>query len=207
VEFAHAHIRNGGDPNELLMTLVNEFAKQNLDFPTPWVLRNGASRAVSAKGIFSSRGMQLGLQFVDLKSAIAPHFLESLAGDHMKTRKGCLVWIERDDQTPKAALMQQFEEWLDSALKKRTLKRGRGGRVTPWAKLKGVAAFRLKAAGFSYDAAQDFVYRSARLKKLSTVEIKRVIPQYSDKSDWHDAIRETEVAIDKLERDFLCGVN
>ncbi len=207
VESAQAHIQSGGDPNGLPLTLLNEFAKQNPDFPTPWVRRTGTSRAVSAGGLFSSRGMLVGLQLVEPNKRTAGPIFESLKGGYLRDRKSCLVWLSPDDKTPKVELMRQFEKWLDSALEGRALKRGRGGVVTPWAKLKGVAAFRLSSADYSYDKAQDFVDRSAQRKKLSAEAIKRVLPQYADKSDWHAAIRETEASIASLERDFQCGPN
>jgi hypothetical protein len=98
----------------------------------------------------------------------------------------------------KNRLKDEINKWVDelddSGVQKFRVKTGKGA-SEPWNELKELAAYRLKAAGFNYRTAKEFI--EMYIKENRVEHNHSVLPSYS-KSRWTEAIQSAEARILKL---------
>lgn len=98
-------------------------------------------------------------------------------------------------------LVKAFAFWLaQEAKKKRKIAvRGRAS-SSKWHRLKQLAAKRLSDAGLNYKAAMPVI--AAREKAVPIDDKHDVLPKYSSPGAWHDAVKEANLIIEKMKRNF-----
>ena len=168
-------------------------------FPIPWLHIDAEIRRHISPLNWNETGPRL--RITPYRDASAQSWFRDVTSRLGKGTASAFVTFDVNALTPKAELLEEFGKWIDSVRSDKRPKRGRGGRMPPWHKIRALSAYRLSSAGFSYGQAQAEVDRLKRDREMANhPNLARALPDYSDESDWHAAVRSARVEVREYER-------
>jgi hypothetical protein len=158
------------------------------DFPAPWTsfqMRYAPNPNYSTV-IIKPLWVTIGATFEALSAGDTLDEIE----DRYRRVGGHSLKINWGDSPNVEKIIADFAEWVRGEARHHPRPRGKSAQ-SPVDPLKWLAAYRLSRAGYTFEAAQEFLRPHN--------DGGRLVPIYSDKSGWSDAIRRAKARIQRLD--------